>query len=269
VIYLLIVSCVKSSLSYYRYFETMSDTFLFIAKERLEDRWTSRIYDEVQTSQKVTRQSSHAYETQKDIWALERKLGSMTTAILQLQRWIPPELYEFADVFVHKPTVEDKSLVDIYRVGERREYYKGVRHPEVRLAEIEDLGIEPPRLDSYSFGLLVVDFVYRKLYDHVTEGLKDPEWHKCDELISHKQLELVIDFLEGLKRGELTRIELTPDHIALAIREIHRVKEWRRPRCAEVWGGVFREGRNHWKNIGLPSSLTGKKICLDQSNSSD
>lgn len=132
---------------------------------------------------------------------------------------------------------------------------KQAQGPEARLAEIEELGIEPPRLDSYGFGLFVVDFVYRELYDHVTEGLKDPEWHKRDELISRKQLELVVDFLEGLKKGEHSRIELTPEHIALAIREIHLVKGWPLTRCAEVFNWSVQRARNHWYKMGLSSPL--------------
>jgi hypothetical protein len=209
----------------YTYSELMSETMTFICRERLAGRNTCRLYDEVQLSQKVMRVASHSYQTQADIWALERKFGSITYAILQRESQIPAELRDFTDVRIHKPSKRDKTLVDVHLRGGGMEYYKGVRGGARREREIMDTGAMEvfPQMDTYGFGLFVVDFEYADYYKFMAQELSSEQW--LDEPISTRQLKLTIKYMERVQEEADPRAPtLTDEARALAIKEIREIR---------------------------------------------
>lgn len=209
----------------YTYSERMSETMILICEERLKGRHTCRIYDEVQLSQKVMRVASHSYQTQADIWALERKFGSMTVAILQRESQIPKELRDFTDLRIHKPSARDKTLMDIYSRGSGVEYYKGIRGGNRRADEILDSGVMEivPEMDTFGFGLFVVDFNYADFYEWMTRELGNRDW--ADDKISTRQLKLTIEYMKRiLKEADPEAPTLTDEQRALAIKEIKEVR---------------------------------------------
>lgn len=206
----------------YHYSELMTDTMKIICRERLAGRYTCRLYDEVQLSQKVMRVASHSYQTQADIWALERKFGSITVAILQRESQIPKELREFTDLRLHKPSARDKTLMDIYDRG-ALEYYKGVRGGQKRATEILDSGTMEvvPEMDTHGFGLFNVDFEYADFYDFMTRELGSREWDGSP--ISTRQLKLTIEYMERTQKASDPKAPtLTDEQRALAIKEIRK-----------------------------------------------
>lgn len=220
----------------YYYSERMSDTLRFICEERLKGNYTCRLYDEVQLSQKTTRVASHSYQTQSDIWAIERKFGSMTVAILQLEAHIPRELKSFCDLHLHKPSAEQKNLVDVHTKTSKKEYYSGVKGGRNRDREIEEMGIlsEPPQLDTLGLGLFWIDFEYKDFYEWMVKELSNRKWG--EDPISKQQLELTIEYMSGIDKTVDPRSELTDGQRAAAILEIRKNRKCSLDEAASMFG---------------------------------
>lgn len=220
----------------YYYSERMSDTLKFICEERLKGNYTCRLYDEAQLTQKTTRVASHSYQTQSDIWAIERKFGSMTVAILQLEAHIPRELKSFCDLHLHKPSAEQKNLVDIHIKTSKKEYYSGVKGGKKRDQEIEDMGIfsEPPQLDTLGLGLFWIDFEYKDYYEWMVKELSDRDWSEGP--ISRRQLELTVEYMSKVDQTVDPRTELTDEQRTAAIIEIIKNKKCGIKEAASMFG---------------------------------
>lgn len=257
----------------YRYSERMSETMRFISEERLKGNYTCRLYDEVQLSQKVMRVASHSYQTQADIWALERKFGSMTVAILQRQSQIPSELRDFTDLRIHKPTSRDKTLCEIYhRSGKKAELYKGITGGSKRNKQLIKMGVirEPmevknvpadllekllsedfPEMDTYGLGLFNVDFDYQDYYNWMTGELSSTKRKFSRGLkISEKQLELTIEYMSD---PEHTADFVMTDEIrAFAIKEIMSRVGYKLRDAAELFGFDYQKAYRLFKKLEIP-----------------
>ena|GEM_PF-4521395 len=186
----------------YTYSETLSGTVLAICINRLANRSTVRMFDETQQGQMRTRAASHKYQTQKLIWHIERKLWCITVAILQLETDIPTELRGFADLYVFKPSTEDKSLVDITTKG-RTEYYKGLKAPRLRHREMEEIDLPVPRIDTDVWGVFLVDINYDELLAFVAEEIRINMSAGNREPISIQQVKALKAYVEKHMAEEL------------------------------------------------------------------
>ena len=198
----------ENGVPYYTFCETMSETLKVICENWLQDLYTGRFYDEVATSQKRVRASSDTYQTQKDIWILERKLKSMTVACLQLETDVPTELRGFADLIIRKPSAEDAKLnyIDIIQGG-RTDWYVGAKGPEKRYAEIEDLGLPVPKTRTFAFGMFKVDIIHRRLWDFLVKQVKLKATSR--EPVERTQVKAVLEYVESHKDelGTITNVE--------------------------------------------------------------
>lgn len=220
----------------YYYSERMSDTLRFICEERLKGNFTCRIYDEVQITHKTVRVASHSYQTQSDIWALERKLGSMTVAILQLEAHLPRELRSLSDLHLHKPSADQRNLVDVHLKRSRKDYYSGVKGGLKREKEIEKMGIfsESPQIDTFGYGLFFVDFNYNDFYSWMVKELSNRKWSEGP--ISKHQLELTVEYMSNIDKTVDPRTELTDEQRTAAIQEIIRIKKCSVKEAASMFG---------------------------------
>ena len=257
----------------YRYSERMSETMRFICEERLKGNFTCRLYDEVQLSQKVMRVASHSYQTQADIWALERKFGSMTVAILQRESQIPAELRDFTDLRIHKPSARDKTLAEIfYRRSNKGEFYKGITGGRKRNNELIKMGVisEPvevknvsvdlldrllsdefPDMDTYGLGLFNVDFDYKDYYDWMTKELGNSvrKWDSGLK-ISEKQLRLTIEYMSDPKYTK--DFVMTDDIRAVAIKELMMINGWKLKEAAEKYDWNYHKAYALFKKLEIP-----------------
>ena len=186
----------------YTYSETLSGTVLRICENRLANRCTVRMFDETQQGQMRTRAASHKYQTQKLIWHIERKLWTITVAILQLETDIPTELRGFADLYVFKPSTEDKSLVDITVKG-KTDYYKGLKAPRRRHKEMEEIGLPIPKIDTDVWGVFLVDLNYEELLAFVAEEIRINMHSGNREPISIQQVKALKAYVEKHLAEEL------------------------------------------------------------------
>jgi len=257
----------------YRYSEKMSETMRFISEERLRGNYTCRLYDEVQLSQKVMRVASHSYQTQADIWALERKFGSMTVAILQRQSQIPSELRDFTDLRIHKPTSRDKTLCEIYhRSGRKADLYKGITGGAKRNKQLIKMGVirEPmevknvpkellekllsedfPEMDTYGLGLFNVDFEYKDYYDWMTGELGSSKRKFNSGLkISEKQLELTIEYMSD--PAHTADFVMNDEIRAYAIKEIMSNMDYKLKKSAELFGFDYQKAYRLFNKLEIP-----------------
>ena len=178
----------------YTFSETLSGTLLAICDNRLEERATARFFDETQMGQMRTRVASDKYQTQKLIWHIERKLWCITVAILQLETDVPTELKGFADIYIKRPSLTDKSLVDVTHGG-HTEYYKGVRAPSRRHKEIKEMGLPVPRIDTDAWGVFVVDLNYADLLAYVAEEVRINLSSGSKERVSVQQVKALREYI--------------------------------------------------------------------------
>lgn len=257
----------------YRYSEKMSETMRFISEQRLRGNYTCRLYDEVQLSQKVMRVASHSYQTQADIWALERKFGSMTVAILQRESQIPSELRDFTDLRIHKPSARDKTLCEVYhRSGERAELYKGITGGAKRNKQLIKMGVirEPmevkdvpkdllekllsedfPEMDTYGLGLFNVDFDYQDYYNWMTGelGSSKRKWNRGLK-ISEKQLELTVEYMSD--PAHTADFVMNDEIRALAIREIMSNMGYKLRKAADLFGFDYQKAYRLFQKLEIP-----------------
>lgn len=217
----------ENGIPYYRYEETMSGTLKAICENWLEGLYTFRPYDEVATSQKRVRAASDTYQTQKDIWVLERKLHSMTVPILQLETDIPTELRGFADLVIRKPSAENARLnqLDLIAKG-HTEWYVGTKGPEDRYPELNALGLPVPEIRTFAFGMFKVDVHHRKLWDFLIKKVR-LRADKTSQAVEKTQVEAILEYVEehGEELGKITNLER-----AYVYREIknHNQFSWRK-----------------------------------------
>lgn len=190
----------------YFYSEKFSDTLRYICERRLEGLYTCRLYDEMGVTRKKVRAASHAYQTEKDIILLERKLWSMTVAITQLERDIPSELAALTDLIVRKPSALPAELnyVDLIQKG-RTDFYTGTVGPEAREKELN--AIAPSLwldLPTYALGMFDVDINYQDLWTYLVKELKikmTVEGLKTG--IDKAQIGLIIEYIDSMERVDL------------------------------------------------------------------
>ncbi len=190
----------------YFYSEKFSDTLRYICERRLEGLYTCRLYDEMGVTRKKVRAASHAYQTEKDIILLERKLWSMTVAITQLERDIPSELAALTDLVVRKPSALPAELnyVDLIHKG-RTEFYTGTKGPEAREKELN--AIAPSlwlNLPTYALGMFDVDINYADLWTYLVKELKIKM--SIDGIktgIDKVQIKLIVEYIDSMERLEL------------------------------------------------------------------
>jgi len=196
----------ENGIPLYFYSEKFSDTLRYICERRLEGLYTCRMYDEMGVTRKKVRAASHAYQTEKDIILLERKLWSMTVAVTQLERDIPSELAALTDLTVRKPSSLPAELnyVDMVHKG-RTDFYTGTKGPKEREVELNAIG--PSlwlALPTYALGMFDVDINYSDLWKYLTKELKiKMTVEGLKKEIDKAQIGLIIEYIDSMERIDL------------------------------------------------------------------